>query len=285
MLTLVVAGLAGGGAYAIFGVSIVVLHRMAGVINFSQAVVGAFGAYVAAVGVGRGWHLVWAAAAGIALSSALSVAIGLLFARWFGEAGAAVRTAAMIAVTVGLFAAGFRFFGDTPRAVPVILPGTSVSVGGVVVTAGTVIALLIASATVLAMGWILRSTRIGVQVQAISQRPVTAELLGVSLLARTAQVWGFTGFVSAAGMLVVASNLPGSFSSLGFLVFPAMAAALIGAFRRLGLAFVGGIAVGVVESVSSYRESWSEYRGAVPFLIAAAVLLWTQRKEVWDAAR
>jgi len=29
MLTLVVAGLAAGGAYAIFGVSIVVLHRMA----------------------------------------------------------------------------------------------------------------------------------------------------------------------------------------------------------------------------------------------------------------
>ena len=123
------------------------------------------------------------------------------------------------------------------------------------------------------------------QVRAISERPVVAELLGVPLFARTALVWGFTGFVSATGMLVVASNLPGSFSSLGFLVFPAMAAALIGAFRRLTLAFVGGIGVGVVESVSSYREAWSEYRGAVPFLIAAAVLLWTQRHEVWDAAR
>ncbi|MCY4664106.1 MAG: hypothetical protein OXC00_05525, partial [Acidimicrobiaceae bacterium] len=64
MLTLVVAGLAAGGAYAIFGVSIVALHRMAGVVNFSQAVVGAFGAYGAAIGVERGWGLLWAAAAG-----------------------------------------------------------------------------------------------------------------------------------------------------------------------------------------------------------------------------
>ena len=285
MLTLVVAGLAAGGAYAIFGVSIVVLHRMAGVVNFSQAVVGAFGAYIAAIGVQRGWGVLWAFAAGIALSSVLSMAIGLLFARLFGEIGAAVRTAAMIAVTVGLFALGFRFFGDTPRAVPVVLPGTSVTVGGVVVTAGTVIVLLIALATVLGMGWILRATRVGAQVRAISERPIVAELLGVPLFSRTALVWGVTGFVSAIGMIIVASNLPGSFSSLGFLVFPAMAAALIGAFRSLSLAFMGGIGVGVVESVSSYREAWSEYRGAVPFLIAAAVLLWTQRKEVWDAAR
>lgn len=285
MLTLIVAGLAAGGAYAIFGVSIVVLHRMAGVVNFSQAVVGAFGAYVAAVGVERGWGLLWAAAAGIALSSTLSIAIGLLFARLFSESGAAVRTAAMIATTVGLFAAGFRFFGDTPRAVPVLLPGASVTIGDVVVTAATLIVLMIALVTVLAMGWVLRFTRMGAQVRAISERPVVAELLGVPLFSRTALVWGFTGLVSATGMLIVASNLPGSFSSLGFLIFPAMAAALVGAFRSLALAFVGGIGVGVVEAVSSYREAWSEYRGAVPFLIAAAVLLWTQRKEVWDAAR
>lgn len=285
MLTLIVAGLAAGGAYAIFGVSIVVLHRMAGVVNFSQAVVGAFGAYVAAIGVERGWGLLWAATAGIALSSTLSIAIGLLFARLFSESGAAVRTAAMIATTVGLFAAGFRFFGDTPRAVPVLLPGASVTIGDVVVTAATLIVLVIALVTVLAMGWILRATRMGAQVRAISERPVVAELLGVPLFSRTALVWGFTGLVSATGMLIVASNLPGSFSSLGFLIFPAMAAALVGAFRSLSLAFVGGIGVGVVEAVFSYREAWSEYRGAVPFLIAATVLLWTQRKEVWDAAR
>ncbi len=135
------------------------------------------------------------------------------------------------------------------------------------------------------MGWVLSSTRVGTQVRAISELPVVAELLGVPLFARTALVWGFTGLVSAVGMIVVASNLPRSFSSLGFLIFPAMAAALIGAFRSLSLALVGGVLVGVVEAVSSYRSTWAEYRGAVPFLIALAVLLWTQRHEVWDAAR
>lgn len=285
MLTLVVAGLAAGGAYAIFGVSMVVLWRMAGVVNFSQAVVGAFGAYFAAVLSARGWALVPAASAGVVLSVAISVSVGLLFARWFSESDVAVRTAAMIAVTVGLFAVGFRIFSDTPRSVPVILSGVSVKIGGVVVTAGTIIVLVVALATVLTMGWVLSSTRIGIQVRAISELPVVAELLGVPLFARTALVWGFTGLVSAVAMILVASNLPGSFSSLGFLVFPALAAALIGAFRSLWLAMLGGIGIGVIESVSSFRSSWAEYRGAVPFLIALVVLLWTQRKEVWDAAR
>ena len=285
MLTLVVAGLSAGGAYAILGVSIVALHRMAGVVNFSQAVVGAFGAYTTAVLHDAGWGFVPAAGAGVGLAVAICVAVGLLFARLFSEADGAVRSAAMIALTVGLFAAGFRFFSDTPRSVPVILPGVSVSVGGVVVTAGTIIVLLVALMTVLTMGWVLSSTRVGIQVRALSELPVVAELLGVPLFARTALVWGFTGLVSAVAMIVVASNLPGSFSSLGFLIFPALAAALIGAFRNLWLAMLGGIGVGVLEAVSSYRATWAEYRGAVPFLIALVVLLWTQRHEVYDAAR
>ena len=71
-----------------------------------------------------------------------------------------------------------------------ILPGASHTVGGVVVTAGTVIVLLVALATVLSMGWVLSSTRVGTQVRAISDLPVVAELLGVPLFARTALVWG-----------------------------------------------------------------------------------------------
>lgn len=285
MLTLAIAGLAAGGAYAIFGVSIVVLKRMAGVVNFSQAVVGAFGAYTAAVLTGRGWSLLAGGAVGVVVATSLSIALGLIFARFFGEADEAVRTAAMIAVTVGLFAVGFRLFGDTARSNPVILPGRSVTVGNVVVTASTFIILGAALATVLFTAWILEHTRIGSQVRAISERPIVAELLGVPVMSRTAMVWGFTGFVSAVGMIVVSSNLPSSFSSLGFLVFPAMAAALIGAFNSVTLGFVGGIVVGVLESVSSVREEIAEYRGAVPFLIAAIVLIWTQRNEVWDASR
>ena len=285
MLTLAIAGLAAGGAYAIFGVSIVVLKRMAGVVNFSQAVVGAFGAYTAATLASNGWSLWPAALVGIAIATTLSIAIGLLFARFFGEAPEAVRTAAMIAATVGLFAVGFRIFGDTPRSVPVILRGRSANIGDVVVTASTFLILGAAIATVALTAWILERTRIGSQVRAISERPVVAELLGVPVLSRTAMVWGFTGFVSAVGMILVSSNLPGSFSSLGFLIFPAMAAALIGAFNSLSLGFVGGIVVGVLESMSSYWSELAEYRGAVPFAIATVVLLWTQRNEVWDAAR
>ena len=285
MLTLTVAALAAGGAYAMLGVSIVVLYRMAGVVNFSQAVVGAFGAYTTAVVFDHGLPFGVAIVVGTAVAAALAVLLGLVFARFFAEAGAAARTAAMIAATVGLFAVGFRLFGDTPRSVPVMFPGVSWSTGGVVVTLSSVIVIGAALLTVALMGWVLSGTRLGVQVRAMSERPVVAELLGVPVYARTAIVWGFTGLVSAVGMIVVASNLPGGFSTLGFLIFPAMAAALIGAFRSLSLAFVGGIVVAVVESLSSYRTSWAEYRGAVPFLVALVVLLWTQRKQVWDAAR
>ncbi|MDE0194571.1 MAG: branched-chain amino acid ABC transporter permease [bacterium] len=285
MLTLTVAATAAAGAYAMLGVSIVVLYRMAGVVNFSVAVVGAFGAYTTAAAFGQGWPFGAAMVVGIALAAALAMLTGLIFARFFATADSAARTAAMIAATVGLFAVGFRIFGDAPRSVPVLFPGVSWSAGNVVVTLSSIIVIGAAILTVLLMRWVLARTRLGTQVRAMSERPVTAELLGVPIYARTTTVWGFTGAVSAFGMIVVASNLPGGFSSLGFLIFPAMAAALIGAFRSLPLAFAGGLVVAIIESLSSYRPSWAEYRGAVPFLIALVVLLWTQRKQVWDAAR
>ena len=285
MLTLAIAGLAAGGAYAIFGVSIVVLRRMAGVVNFSQAVVGAFGAYTTAVLTDNGWSLASAAIVGLVVSTTLSVAVGLMFARLFAEATDAVRTAAMIATTVGLFAAGFRFFSDTPRRYDPILSNVKLDVGGVIVSGGTMLVVLTAALMVLGTTWVLTATRIGAQVRAISERPVVAELLGVPVYSRTAMVWGFTGLVSAGGMILVHSNTPKSFGALGFFVFPAMAAALVGAFRSVTLAFVGGLAVGIVESTSQWRPGIAEYRGAVPFILALAVLLYTQRNEVWDAAR
>lgn len=300
MLTLAVAGLAAGGAYAIFGVSIVVLRRMAGVVNFSQAVVGAYGAYTTAVLTDGGTPLAVAAVVGVVVSTVIAVAVGLLYARLFAESSDAIGTAAMIAITVGLFAAGFRFFGDTPRRYSPILGDSGVTVGGVVVTGATILVLALAGAAVVVTNLILNGTRVGAQVRAISERPVAAELLGVPVYSRAAMVWGATGLVSAVGMILVHSTTPKSFGALGFFIFPAMAAALVGAFRSIGLAFVGGLLVAVAESTSAYLPGpdaapWltstfrfiadNQLRAAVPFLIAVVVLLWTQRNEVWDAAR
>jgi branched-chain amino acid transport system permease protein len=43
--------------------------------------------------------------------------------------------------------------------------------------------------------------------------------------------------------------------------------------------------LGVIEGLASSLDSISQYRGAIPFLVVLAVLLWSQREARWDEAR
>jgi branched-chain amino acid transport system permease protein len=86
-------------------------------------------------------------------------------------------------------------------------------------------------------------------------------------------------------VLLTAPTTVNDQASLGLLVVPGCAAALVGAFRSLGLALLGGLALGVGEGVLAQTTAVGHYRDVVPFGVILAVLIWSQRKEVWDEAR
>ena len=53
----------------------------------------------------------------------------------------------------------------------------------------------------------------------------------------------------------------------------------------LDLAVVGGLALGVISGVVAQIPAVSFVRNFIPFVFIVILLLWSQRKEVWDAAR
>ncbi len=286
MLQLVAAGLAPGSAYAIIGCCVVLLFRTTGVLNFAQAVFGSFGAYTAAVAYDElGLTAISAAFLGLLTGTGLAVLVGAVMAWLFKESPVAVRATAMIAVTVGLLTLGLRLFGDVPRSMAPVVPATTVSIGDVVVGLDTV--------TVLALGVILAAgatlglerTRLGAVLRAVSARPATAELLGVGVRSLSVGMWAFTGAVSSVALLLIAPARSDDFRTLGMLILPSLAAVLAGAFRSLTATLLGGLALGIVESVSVSWPAVSGYKAVLPFLLVIVALLWSQRKQVWDDAR
>jgi len=93
------------------------------------------------------------------------------------------------------------------------------------------------------------------------------------------------GAVTAFAMMIIAPLRSPDFMSLSLLVVPALAAALIGAFRSFRAALLGGVLIGIVEGMVSALEFGARFRGVVPFLVILIVLLWSQRGARWDAAR
>jgi branched-chain amino acid transport system permease protein len=285
MLQASVAGLLAGGAYAMVGVCVVLLYQMTGVLNVAQAAIGAFGTMVMLQLLERGWGFAAALPTGVLAAAALAALLGWGIARFYADSTAQVRTIVTVAVLVGLLAIGFRLFGNDPRTVPSLVPGAGFRLADVVVSGNALIALVLAVVIAAGAGLLLNRSRLGVRLRAISERPVTAEMLGVSVTALAVGVWAVMGAVTAVAVTAVAPTRPSNFLSLSLLVMPAMAAALLGGLRHLGGAAAGGVLIGVLEGAGTSLRQFSEYRQVLPFLVVVAALLWLQRREVWDATR
>lgn len=285
MIDGVISGLISGSVYAILAVCVVMLYRLTGVVNVGLAAVGALGAYSCYALGSAGVPLVVAALLGLGVSAAVSGGAGYVLARWFGEPSPVIRLVASVVLLIVSLTLGFRLFGDSPRVMPSLLPEISFGIAGVRVSLATFVALGCAVAVAVGLTLVLRFTRIGIRMQAMSERPMTMQVLGVNTRMLAVGAWGATGALAALAMLLVAPTRNPTFETMAFLIVPALAAALLGAFSRVWIAALGGLAIGAIEGAGARIEWLAGYRGALPFAVVIIALIWMRRREVWDAAR
>lgn len=285
MIDGVISGLVSGSAYAILAVCLVVLYRLVGVLNLALAALGAVGAYASYAGLAAGAPLWIAVVGGLASSAVLSGAAGWVIARWFPAASPVVRAVVTVVLLVVTLTLGFRWFGDEPRVMPSLVPEVTLAVGGVRVSLTTLVALAATAAIAAGLSALLHRTQLGLRLQAMSERPVTVQLLGINTRALSLGVWAATGALAALAMLLIAPTRNPTFESMAFLIVPALAAGLLGAFSNVWIAAVSGLALGAVEGAGARVAGLADFRGAIPFLIIVVALVWARRREVWDDAR
>ncbi|WP_295010276.1 branched-chain amino acid ABC transporter permease [uncultured Microbacterium sp.] len=286
MLQGAIAGLAAGGLYAVLGVCLTLMSRLVRVVNFAQAATGMFGAFTAVWLVRQAGLPVWLGSLlGVLIAGLLAAAIGWIAATWLSEASTTTRSAMTVGPLLLLISLSFILFGNKPQPFAPIIAGPAFSVGGVVISQVTVATVVLAIVVALLVRLLLSRTRVGVQLRALSERPTTAELLGIRSRPLSIAVWFVTGVISAIAIVIVAPSQSNDATSLAMLIIPAAAAALLGGFKRLDLAVIGGLALGVLGGLVAQIDEVALVRNFLPFLFIVILLLWTQRKEVWDAAR
>ena len=134
-----------------------------------------------------------------------------------------------------------------------------------------VLAALVMLAVLLAL--FFSRTNLGLVILGVSQEPVATELMGISVRRLSSFIWGLAGI---AGMLT--APVVGSFGP-GFLTFnsliPAFTAAVLGGMNSLPGAFVGGVVVGVAQSLAVSAPAFHGIPGAgsvMVFVLLVAVL-------------
>ena len=96
--------------------------------------------------------------------------------------------------------------------------------------------------------------------QATSEDPIAAQLMGIPIKKIYALVWIFSALVATLSGVLLAPRIALLDTSMGFLGLKAFPAAVLGGFGSIPGAIVGGVILGVIETISlgtlSFHFDW-----------------------------
>lgn len=171
-------------------------------------------------------------------------------------------------------------FGPDPKAFPDLIPGVELSpdllhVGQIVI--GKVDTLIFAVTLVMMFGlrYVVRETKMGLALRAVSYRFDTASLMGVNVNRVISFTFVLGSVLAATAGVLVGLRSPKVDPLMGLLPgLKAFIAAVLGGIGDIGGAVAGGLLLGITEAmVVSYFPRGSQYRDGVAFLVLIAILV------------
>jgi sulfate-transporting ATPase len=285
-LQFVVLGLGVGAVYALFAQGAVLIYRGSGLVNLAHGAIGTLSAYVCFVTLFEegGQTFVTSVVGGIVVGTAVAVLFQTLILSRLRTAAPIVRlisTLGLLAVLQGLVEVLYEP-GNT--SVDRYLPAGGFRVADVRIETQRVVLLAIAVAVTFALWAFTRWTRTGLAISACAQNELAAQTMGWSPDRLARLTWGLGGALAAAAMILAAPLTglnPTTFTIVA--TVSALAAALLGGFQSFPLTLVGGLLVGVGETLAtSYKTDIEDLvhqhpltglQRGVPFVIIALVLV------------
>ena len=173
-----------------------------------------------------------------------------------------------IFMNVGLF-----WLGPSDRSFPELLPATNLLAGeGLQFTAKDLLVLVVVP-LMLALSLLVKSTRLGKAMRAVSQDPAAAALVGIDVDRVIAFTFFVGGFLGGAASVIYGLYINTIGFQMGFQNgLYAFTAAVLGGIGSIPGAVVGGLVIGLVRSLSSayVGERWT---GAIVFAILIVILV------------
>jgi len=275
LLQYALAGLSAGSLYALVALGLVLIYRSARVLNFAHADIATLGTFVAFTMITRGLPF-W-----VALAAALAVGALAAVGFYFGALLPAQRKGAnplgQVILTLGLALVlqGFtlRIWGAEPDRFPFPLSDSKVwQVGSVFVSELSVGTLAAAAAASLLLYLLTQKTRLGLAMRAVSENLPAAQTLGIPTRQVSAFAWGTAAALAVvAGVFLAPALLLDPFFMLDPL-FKGLAAAVLGGLNSLPGAVLGGVLLGVAESLAGAYVAM-EFKSSLAFVLIVVVLL------------
>jgi branched-chain amino acid transport system permease protein len=135
---------------------------------------------------------------------------------------------------------------------PTLLPSTPIAIGEAVITPTQLMILGLTAVALAVLSWLVNATRLGRAMRATAENPRMASLMGVKPDMVISATFIIGAVLATLAGVMWASNYGTVHHAMGFLPgLKAFTAAVFGGIGNLGGAVVGGLLLGLIESIGS----------------------------------
>ncbi len=269
-LQLAVSGIATGSIYGLIALGFLVVYHATGLVNFAQGqilMVGAMAIFMFVMQLRLDYWVAIIAVLGVALLLALVLRFGVHVPLVRRNAPSHDMVVATIAFGLVLTEVVALTIGNARYGVDPIVTGAPLAVGGITIQIQSLIIVVVAWALVGGIWIFFNKTLTGISLRAVGLNRTAAAVSGVRV-GRLITI----GFIISVVVTVVAGMLVAPVTSatahMGMeLAVKGFAAAVLGGMSSVYRGMVAGVAIGLIEVLSSYYIS-----GAWSGLIAFTVL-------------
>ncbi|UCG07947.1 MAG: branched-chain amino acid ABC transporter permease [Desulfobacterales bacterium] len=262
ILQTVLSGISIGCVYGLVALGFVLIFKATEVINFAQGELLMLGAFISYSLIGLLHFPYWAA---LAVTVIVMGLLGTLLERTVLRSLVGEPVYAIVIVTIGL-----SYF---LRSMVSMIPGWGtdtygfqtpfaekfIRTGKLVISWEYLAIILITTALIFLLFSFFRYTRVGTAMRATSQNQLAAVYMGISVTRVFSLTWTIAAALGGIGGILL-SPITFVHMNMGFIGLKAFPAAVLGGFGSLPGAIVGGLIIGITESLAGFYlpEGWKD---------------------------
>lgn len=262
LLQQIINGLVLGSMYALIALGYTMVYGIIQLINFAHGEVLMVGALTSWSCIGLmqeampylpGWlMLLIAAVIACVVAASLNFVIEKVAYRPLRSSPRLAPLITAIGVSILLQTLAMIIWKPNYKAYPTLLPSTPYEIGSAVITPTQILVLVVTAIALAVLMYLVNYTKLGRAMRATAENPRVAALMGVRPDMVISATFIIGAILAAIAGILYASNYGTAHHTMGFLPgLKAFTAAVFGGIGNLVGAVVGGLLLGLIESIGS----------------------------------
>ena len=267
-------GLRTGSIYALIAIGYTMVYGIAKMINFAHGDIIMVGAYALYFSISvLGLPVPVALLLTVIVCSVLGVLIEKIAYKPLRKAQPLAVLITAIGMSFFLQSSSLLIFGSTPIPFQSVIPNENIKVGPVIISSITLVVLVVTAVPMILLTLFINKTKLGSAIRAVSEDKGAAELMGINVNSTISMTFAIGSALAAVAGILYISQYQSMKPTLGALPgIKAFVAAVLGGIGSIPGAMLGGILLGLIESVSKAYIS-TELADAIVFGVLIVVLL------------